>query len=71
MSPAMRAERDASAGVPLTLYASKSAMWIRLNRSGRDDVIAWLIEDCSTSGATMRTSPKRAAAFASAGMPGL
>ena len=28
--------------------------------------MAWLIEDCSTSGATMRTSPKREVTSASA-----
>jgi len=36
-----------------------------------DEVIAWLIEDCSTSGATMRTSPKRDATLARATIPGL
>ena len=38
---------------------------------GRECVMACPIEDSSTSGATIRTSPKCAAAFASAAMPGL
>ena len=38
---------------------------------GRDEVMAWLIEDCSTSGATTRTSPNCDATSARAASPGL
>jgi hypothetical protein len=61
-----------SAGVPLTRYASTSSkMCVGRKRTGREAVIACPADDCSTSGATTRTSPNLVALRASAAIPGL
>jgi len=60
-----------SEGVPFTRHASNPATAAGRHDSGREAVIACPIEDCSTSGATMRTCPNADAQRASATRPGL
>jgi len=70
-APINMCEGDAIGRVPLTRKASNPPGKRRAPiTQRREEVMAWPMEDCSTSGATMRTSPKREATLAREAMPG-
>ena len=59
------------AGAEAAWQAAQAGVRVRLYERGRDAVIAWPIDERSTSGATTRTLPNSEATAASTAIPGL